>query len=137
MWQRKPWGLGGHNDVRLSSAFFVVNAWFESGLFGAHAYARSGSVLWCFPEVKSTSKDWKIGQNESKDQSYRCAGCATGSGKARACNLYGSAAALARYRKSRAGQVGHAPGDAYDNKRQRVAFRVAGSRKRRPSPRSL
>ena len=90
MWQRKPWGLGGHNDVRLSSAFFVVNAWFESGLFGAHAYARSGSLLWCFPEVKSTSKDWKIGQNESKDQSYRCAGCATGSGKARACNLYGS-----------------------------------------------
>ena len=47
------WGFGGgHNDVRLSSTFFVINAWFESGLFGAHVYACSGSLLWCFPVVK-------------------------------------------------------------------------------------
>ena len=44
---------GGHSDVRLSSTFFVINAWFESGLFGAHAYACSGSLLWCFPVVKT------------------------------------------------------------------------------------
>ena len=39
---------------------------------------------------KSTSKDWKIGQNESEDQSYRRAGCTTAFGKTRACNLCGS-----------------------------------------------
>ena len=43
----------GHNDVRLSSTFFVINAWFESGLFGAHAYACSGSLLWCFPVIST------------------------------------------------------------------------------------
>ena len=48
------WGSGGgHSDVRLSSTFFVINAWFESGLIGARAYACSGSLLWCFPVVKT------------------------------------------------------------------------------------
>ena len=61
------------------------------------------------PEVKSTSKDWKIGQNEPKDQSYRRAGCATASRKTRACNLYSSSGKVQKKpcRAARPRQVMH------------------------------